>query len=84
MVYDSVKLRESKMGRLIEVFKVDDGVLRSARAKASHGELNRPEVKLAPVFYVGVSEIKNRTGNVGAILEQKHGLSDQQKQNQNF
>ena len=32
----------------------------------AHGELKRPVVKLAPVFYDGVSEIGNRAGNVGA------------------
>ena len=40
----------------------------------SHGELNRPVVKLAPIFYDGVSEIENRVGDVSANsnLLQKH------------
>ena len=67
------------MGRVNEGFKGDDGVVRSARVKMAHGEFNRPVVKLAPVFYDGVSEIKNRAGDVGATNEQKHEPSDQQK-----
>ena len=43
----------------------------------------RPLVKLSPVFYDGVSEIKNRAGDVGATIEQEHEPSDQQKWNQN-
>ena len=54
------------MGRIVEVFTGADGVVRSARVKMAHGELKRPVVKLAPVFYDGVSEIENRAGDVGA------------------
>ena len=50
----------------MEVFTGADGIVRSARVKISHGELKIPVVKLAPVFYDGVSEIGNRAGNVGA------------------
>ena len=50
------------MGRIIETFIGNDAVVRSTRVKMVHGELNRPVVKLAPVFYVGVSEIENRAG----------------------
>ena len=32
----------------------------SARVKMAHGELNRPVVMLAPVFYDAVSEVENR------------------------
>ena len=60
MVDDSVKRCEYKMGRVIKVFKGDDGVVRSARAKMANGEFNRPVVKLAPVFYDGVSDIKKQ------------------------
>ena len=67
------------MGRVIEFFKGDDGVVRSARVKMAHGEFNRPVVKLAQVFYDGVSEIKNRVGDVGATNELKREPSDQQK-----
>ena len=83
MVDESVKRCEYKMGRVIQVFKGNDGVVRSARFKMAHGEFNRPVVKLAPVFYDGVSEIENRAGDVGATSEQKHEPSDQQKRNQN-
>ena len=79
MVDESVKRCEYKMGRVIQVFKGNDGVVRSARVKMAHGEFNRPVVKLAPVFYDGVSEIENRAGDVGATSEQKHEPSDQQK-----
>ena len=81
MVDDSVKRCEQKMGRFIKVFKGDDGVVRSARVKMAHREFNRPVVKLAPVFYDGVSEIENRANDVGTTNEQKHEPSDQQKQN---
>ena len=81
MVDDSVKWCEYKMGRVIKVFKGDDGVVRSARVKMAHGEFNRPLVKVAPVFYDGVSEIENKAGDVRATNEQKHEPSDQQKWN---
>ena len=79
IVDDSVKRCEYKMGRVIKVFKGDDGVVRSAKIKRAHGEFNRPVVKLAPVFYDGVTEIEKRAGDVGATNEQKHEPSDQQK-----
>ena len=79
MVDDSVKRCENKMGRVIKIFKGDDGVVRSARVKMAHDEFNRPVVKLAPVLYDGVSEIENRAGDVGATNEQMHEPSDQQK-----
>ena len=76
MVDDSVKRCEYKKGCVIKVFKGDDGVVRSARVKMAHGELNRPVVKLSPVFYDGVSEIKNRAGDVGATSNQLEKPSD--------
>ena len=63
LVDDSVKRCEYKLGRIIEIFTGNDGVVRSARVKMAHGELNRPVVELAPVFYDGVSEIENRAGD---------------------
>ena len=51
---------------LVEVFTGADGVVRSAKFNLAHGELKRPVVKLAPVFYDGVSEIENKAGDVGA------------------
>ena len=79
VVDDSLKRFEYKMGRVIKVLKGDDGVVRSARVKMAHRDFNRPVVKLAPVFYDGVSEMENRAGNVGATTEQKHEPSDQQE-----
>ena len=79
MVDDSMKRCEYKMGRVIKVFKGDDGFVRSARVKMANGEFNRPVVKLAPVFYDGVSDIENSAGDVDAINEQQHEPSDQQK-----
>ena len=58
----SVKLCEYQLGRFFEIFTGSDGVLRSPRVKLAHGELNRPVVKLVPVFYDGISEIENRAG----------------------
>ena len=66
MIDDAVKRCGYKLGRIVEVFTGADGVVRSARVKMAHGELKRPVVKLAPVFYDGVSEIENRAGDVGA------------------
>ncbi|XP_075258453.1 spectrin beta chain, non-erythrocytic 1-like [Convolutriloba macropyga] len=75
---DSLKRCEYKMGRVIKVFKGDDGDVRSTRFKMAHGEFNRPVVKLAPVFYDGVM-IENWAGDVGATNEQKHEPTNQQK-----
>ena len=79
LVDDSVKRCEYKLGRIIEICTGNDGVVRSARVKMSHGELNRPVVKLAPVFNDGVSEIENRTGNVGATSNELKKPSDSRK-----
>ena len=76
LVDDSVKRCEYKLGRIIEIFTGNDGVVRSARVKMAHGELNRPVVKLAPVFYDGVSEIENRAGDVGATSNELEKPSD--------
>ena len=65
--------------RIIEIFTGNDGVVRSARVKMAHGELNRPVVKLAPVFYDGVSEIENRAGDVGATSNQLEKPLDSKK-----
>ena len=37
----------------------------------AHGELIRPVVKLAPVFYDGFSKLRNRTGDVAASSNQQ-------------
>ena len=66
LVDDSVKCCENKFGPIIEIFTGNDGVVRSAKVKMAHGELNRPVVQLAPVFFDGGSEIENRAGDVGA------------------
>ena len=80
LVDDSVKRCEYKLGRIIEIFTGNDGVARSARVKMAHGELNRPVVKLAPIFYDGVSEIENRAGDVGATSDQLEKPSDSKKE----
>ena len=79
LVDDSVKCCEYKLGRIFEIFNGNDGVVRSARVKMAHGELNRPVVKLAPVFYDGVSEIENRNGDVGANSTTKAIRQQQQE-----
>ena len=56
LVDDSVKRCEYKLGRLLKIYSGDNGVVRSARVKMAHGELNRPVVKLAQEFFDGVSE----------------------------
>ena len=76
LVDDSVKRGEYNLGRIVEIFTGNDCVVRSARVKLAHGELNRPVVKLASVFYDGVSEIENRAGNVGANSNQLQKPSD--------
>ena len=57
------------VGRVIEIFTGNNGVVRSARVKMAHGELNQPVVKLAPVIYDVVSEIDNRTGDVSTTSD---------------
>ena len=69
LIDDAVKRCEYKLGRIVEVFTGSDGVVRSARVKMAHGELKRPVVKLAPVFYDGFSEIENKAGDVGATSD---------------
>ena len=64
-----MKRCEYKLGSIVEVFTGSNGVVRSARVKMAHGELKRPVVKLAPVFYDGVSEIENKAGDVGATSD---------------
>ena len=53
--------------------------MRSARVKIKHGGLNRLVVKLAPVFYGGVSVIDNRAGDVGATSNQQPKPSDSKR-----
>ena len=79
LVADSVKLCEYKLGQIIEIYTGIDGVVRSARVKMAHGELNWPVVKLAPVFCDDVSEIENRPSDVGATSNQLQTPSDSNK-----
>ena len=65
--------------RIIKIFTGNDEVVRSARVKMAHGELNRSIVKSAPVFYDGVSEIENRAGDVGANSNQLQKQSESRK-----
>ena len=76
MIKDQCKY---KLGRVIQVLKGDDGVDRSPRVKMEHGEFNRLVVKLAPVFYVYVSEIDSRVGEVGATPNQQQRQPDSKK-----
>ena len=78
MINDSMKRCQYKMGQVIQLFKSNDHVVRSARVKMAHVEFSRPVVKLAPVFFDGVAEIENRAGVVGATIERKHEPSHQQ------
>ena len=79
LVDDSVKQCEYKLGRIFEIYSGKDCFVRSARVKMAHIELNRPVVKLAPVFYDGVSEIEIKAGDVGATLIQLQTPSDSKK-----
>ena len=45
----------------------------------AHEELKRPVVKLAPVFYDGVSEIRNKASDVDAISNYLLKPSDSKK-----
>ena len=54
------------MGRVLEVYHGSDGRMRSALVKTEDGQLKRPVVKLAPMFYESVFRETNRAGNVGA------------------
>ena len=79
LVDDSTKRCGYKLGRILETITGNDGVVRSARVKMAHGELNLPVVKLAPVFYEGVSAIENRAGDVGATSNRPQKPSDSKK-----
>ena len=79
LVDDSVKRCEYRLGRISEIFTGNDGVVRSARVKMAHGELSRPVVKLAPVFYDGVSEIEIRARDVDVTSYQLEKPSESKK-----
>ena len=79
LVDDSEKRCEYKLGRIIEIFTENDGIVRSARVKMALGELNRPVVKLEPVSYDGVSEIENRAGDDSATSNQLKKVIRQQE-----
>ena len=66
IVDENVKRAHYKMGRVLEVYHGSDGRVRSALVKTEDGKLKRPVVKLAPMFYESVFQVKNRAGNVGA------------------
>ena len=67
------------MRQIIQLSKINNGVLQSLRVKMAHGEINRPLVKLEPVFYDGFFEIKNKASNIGATIESKQERSDSKK-----
>ena len=66
IVDENVKRAQYEMGRVLEVYHGSDGRVRSALVKTEEGNLKRPVVKLAPMFYESVFQEKNRAGNVGA------------------
>ena len=65
LVDESIKKTFFQMARVLEVYPGSDGVVRSAKIRTNMGELQRPVVKLAPVFYECFPN-ENRAGNVGA------------------
>ena len=79
LIDDSVKRCEYKPGWIPVIFTDNDLVVRSVRVKMAHGDLNQPVVKLAPVYYDGVSEIENRAGEVGATSNQQQEPSHSRK-----
>ena len=56
------------MRQIIQLSKINNGVLQSLRVKMAHGEFNRPLVKLEPVFYDGFFEIKTRPAILAPLL----------------
>ena len=58
------------MGRVLEVYHGSDGRVRSGLVKTKDEKLERPVVKLAPMFYESVFQEKNRAGNVAASHQQ--------------
>ena len=71
MVDESLKRCEIKLGKVIKMFKGDDGFVGSARVKIAHGKFNRLLVKFAPVLSDCVSEMKNRAVEAGATSNHK-------------
>ncbi len=70
VVDESVKRSHYKIGRIIETYPGNDGVVRSATVKTQDGTLKRTQVKLAPVYDEGVFTTENRAGDVGAHYAQ--------------
>ena len=60
IVDENVKRAHCKMGRALEVYHGSDGRVRSALVKTEDGKLQRPVVKLAPMFYEFV--FREKTG----------------------
>ena len=58
-------------GRIIEIYTGKDDVVRSARVKMAHGDLNRPVVKLDPVFYDGVPRSKTAPATLAPLQQPK-------------
>ena len=77
IVDENVKRAHYKMGRVLEVYHGSDGRVRSALVKTEDGKLQRPVVKLAPMFYESVFREKNRAGNVGASHQQAKKLDSE-------
>ena len=68
MIDDSLKRSKYKMGRVIQVFKGDDGVIQSARIKMAHGENNRSVLKLAHNFTMVFQRLKTEPATVVSII----------------
>ena len=74
IVAEIVKQAHYKMGGVLEVYDGSDGRVRSALVKTEDGNLKRPVVKLAPMFYESVFREKNRAGDVGTSQLQDQKL----------
>ena len=79
LAYDSLQRCKDKLRHINEISTGNDVTLHSAKVKVAHRELSRPDVKSAPVIDDGVSEIKNRAGNVGATSNHKKETSANKK-----
>ena len=68
-VDESIKKAFCQMARVLEVYPESYGIVRCATMRTSTRKLQRPVVKLAPVFNECFPK-ENRDGNVGVSLHQ--------------
>ena len=72
IVDENVKRDHYKMGRVLEVYHGSNGRTRSALVKTEDGKLERPVVKLAPLFYYGsVFREKNRAAMLALVISRE-------------